>query len=53
MGEIHSQNGHPSDPDYGDPSHGQGYIGDIQGFMCGCQNYGPVWDPYYNTAPNI
>ena len=21
--------------------------------MGGCQNYGPFWDPYYNTAPNI
>ena len=19
----------------------------------GCQNYGPFFDPYYNTAPNI
>ena len=19
----------------------------------GCQNYGPFWGPYYNTAPNI
>ena len=21
--------------------------------MGGCQNYGPLWDPHYNTAPNI
>ena len=20
---------------------------------CGCQNYGPFWDPYKDTAPNI
>ena len=22
-------------------------------YMGGCQNYGPVWGPNYNTAPNI
>ena len=22
-------------------------------YVGGCQNYGPFWDPYYNTAPNI
>ena len=22
-------------------------------YMVGCQNYGPFWGPYYNTAPNI
>ena len=22
------------------------------GHIGGCQNYGPVLDPYYNTAPN-
>ena len=21
--------------------------------MGGCQNYHPLWDPYYNTAPDI
>ena len=22
-------------------------------YVGGCQNYGPFWGPYYNTAPNI
>ena len=29
-------------------SHGK----QILNYMAGCQNYGPLLDPYYNTAPN-
>ena len=25
----------------------------LRAHMGGCQNDGPFWDPYYNTAPNI
>ena len=29
------------------------YAGHYIAHMGGCQNYGPFWGPYYNTAPNI
>ena len=29
------------------------YSGILGLYLGGCQNYGPLLDPYYNTAPNI
>ena len=35
------------------PSRATNASGFGRGYMGGCQNYGPFFGPYYNTAPNI